>query len=267
MEFHFAITKKKEVNINMNYSINNMAKLAGITTRTLRYYDEIGLLSPQRISSNGYRIYGQAEVDLLQQIMFYRELGIPLDEIKNVIGDKDYDGLKSLQNHLSALKSKKDHLEILIANVEKTIAASKGEVRMQNKEKFEGFKQTMIDDNEKHYGKEIREKYGDNIIDSSNAKMMGLTAEKYDEMKNLSSKIEESLKIAAEQNDPSGELAQQICAWHKEWLGYSWNTYSKEAHLGLAKMYVNDPRFKKYYDNITDGCADFFYEALKIYCS
>ncbi len=250
----------------MEYSVNKLAKLAGITTRTLRYYDEIGLLSPQRTSSNGYRVYGQQEVDLLQQILFYRELGVQLDEIKNIVWSKNYDGLAALQDHLFSLKVKKGQIELLIANVEKTIAAAKGDIKMSDKEKFEGFKQKVIEENEQRYGKEIRERFGDAVIDASNAKMMGLTSAQYENMKKLSQKINDSLKEAFEQGNPSSELAQQVCAWHKEWLGYYWNHYSKEAHLGLAQAYVADPRFKKYYDDIKEGCAEFLFEALQIYC-
>lgn len=250
----------------MAYSINKLAKLAGVSTRTLRYYDEIGLLSPERISSNGYRVYGQKEVDLLQHILFYRELGVSLDEIKNIVWSKDYDGIAALEGHLSALKAKKEQITLLITNVEKTIAASKGEMTMSNKEKFEGFKQKMLDENEKQYGKEIREKFGDAIVDASHAKMMGLTAEQYEKVQNLSSQINDTLKTAFEQGDPSSELAQKVCALHKEWLGYFWNHYSKEAHLGLAQSYVDDPRFRKYYDAVAVGCAEFLRDAIKIYC-
>lgn len=250
----------------MEYRINNLAKLAGITTRTLRYYDEIGLLSPQRISKNGYRVYGQKEVDLLQQILFYRELGVQLDEIKKIVWSKNYDGIATLQDHLLALKSKKEQIELLIANVEKTIAASKGKITMSNAEKFEGFKQKMMEENEQRYGKEIRERFGEAVIDASNAKMMKLTSEQYEKMQTLSQQIKDLLKAAFEQGDPSNELAQQVCALHKEWLGYFWNHYSKEAHLGLAQAYVADPRFKKYYDAIEEGCAHFLLEALQVYC-
>ncbi len=250
----------------MEYSINKLAKLAGVSTRTLRYYDEVELLSPRRISSNGYRVYGQKEVDHLQQILFYRELGVPLDEIKSIMWSKDYDGIAALQGHLSALKAKKEQIELLITNVEKTIAASKGEITMSNKEKFEGFKQKMLDENEKQYGKEIREKFGDGIIDASNAKMMGLTAEQYEKVQELSRQINDSLKTAFEQGDPSSELAQTVCALHKEWLGYFWNHYSKKAHLGLTQTYVDDPRFREYYDAIAVGCAEFLRDAIKIYC-
>ncbi|MEN1760404.1 MerR family transcriptional regulator [Anoxynatronum sibiricum] len=250
----------------MEYSINQLAKLAGVSTRTLRYYDEVQLLSPKRTSSNGYRVYGQQEVDLLQQILFYRELGMPLDEIKNIISSKDYDAVTSLQSHLAALKEKKQQMERLIANVEKTIAASKGEITMSDKEKFEGFKQQMIEDNEKQYGAEIRETYGDAVVDASNAKMMGLTAEAYEATQALSQQINQSLKAAFEQGDPSSEAAQAVCALHQQWLGHFWNHYSKEAHLSLAQTYVDDPRFKKYYDDIAEGCAVFLRDALQIYC-
>jgi DNA-binding transcriptional MerR regulator len=252
--------------MNMEYSINKLAKLAGVSTRTLRYYDEKGLLSPRRISSNGYRVYGQKEVDLLQQILFFRELGVPLDEIKNIVSSKDYDGIAALQSHLAALKAKKEQIEFLITNVEKTIAAKKGEITMSDKEKFAGFKQKMIDENEKRYGKEIREKYGNDTVDASNAKLLGLTEEQYEQAQELSRQIRAFLKEAFEQGDPSSELAQKVCALHKEWLGFYWNAYSKEAHLGLAQTYVDDPRFKEYYDAIAEGCAQFLRDAIKIYC-
>ncbi|MCF8018656.1 MAG: MerR family transcriptional regulator [Vallitaleaceae bacterium] len=250
----------------MEYSINKLAKLAGVSTRTLRYYDDIKLLSPRRISGNGYRVYGQKEVDLLQQILFYRELGVSLDEIKDIVFSKDYDGIATLEEHLSALQVKKKQIEILITNVKKTIAASKGEIIMSDKEKFQGFKKKMVSENEEVYGKEIREKYGDEIVDSSNAKLMGLTEKEYRRYQELSDQINTSLVKAFNQGDPSSALAQEVCALHKEWLGCYWNHYSKEAHMGLAQTYVDDPRFRKYYDDLSEGCAAFLYEAIKIYC-
>lgn len=250
----------------MKYTINKLSELAGISTRTLRYYDEIGLLSPKRISSNDYRIYEQNDVDLLQQILFFRELGMSLDEIKKIIWSEDYDGMLALQGHLLELKAKREQIELLIANVEKTIATAKGEITMSNKEKFEGLKKNLLAENEKVYGKEIREKYGADVIDASNAKLMGLTARQYERSQALSRQINESLKSAFEQGDPASEFAQKVCELHKEWLGYFWKQYSKEAHLGLAQIYVDDPRFRKYYDDIAVGCAAFLANALKIYC-
>ena len=250
----------------MNYSIKALSDMAGVSPRTLRYYDEIGLLSPQRIKENGYRIYGEKEADLLQQILFYRELGVPLEEIRNIMSSKSFDAAKALQNHLAALKDKKAQTERLIENLEKTIAAAKGEILMNTKEKFEGFKKTLIEESETKFGKEAREKYGDEAIDTGNAKLMGLSEKQYTDMQDLSQKINDKLKTAFEQGDPAAALAQQVCAMHKEWLGYTWNSYSKEAHRGLAQLYVDDLRFKAYYDSISMGCAEFLRDAIDLFC-
>lgn len=250
----------------MEYSINKLAKLSGVTTRTLRYYDEIGLLSPKRTSSNGYRVYGQQEVDLLQQILFYRELDVPLDEIKRIILSKDFDGKSALESHLSALLKKREQIDSLITNVKKTISAIKGAINMTDKEKFEGFKQGMLDENEQKYGEEIRNLYGADAIDKSNKKLMGMTQEQYAEVERITLEMNELLKVAFEQGDPSSKTAQQVCAFHKKWLCYFWDSYSKEAHIGLAQMYVDDPRFTEYYDKIAVGCAVFLRDAIQIYC-
>lgn len=250
----------------MEYTVNKLAKLAGISTRTLRYYDEIGLLVPARISSNGYRIYGRNEVDRLQQILFYRELDVPLDEIRRILSAEDFNGLSALQNHLSALKGKRDQLDLLITNVEKTIKALKGEIVMSDKEKFEGFLKKMVDDNEQKYGKEIREKYGDETVDRSSAKFLNMSREQYTELERLTNELNETLKLAVESGDPGGELARKACELHKKWLCFYWDEYSKEAHIGVTQMYVDDPRFAAYYEKIAPGCAAFLRNAVAIYC-
>ncbi len=250
----------------MEYTINKLAKLAGISTRTLRYYDELGLLSPVRLSSNGYRIYGQKEVNRLQQILFYRELGMPLDEIKNIMLSKDFNSMAALQDHLASLLAKRKQLDLLIANVEKSIMAEKGEIIMSDKEKFDGFIEKLIDDNEEKYGEEVRKKYGDDVVDRSNAKVKGITSEQYAQVEALSLELNNILKAAFEQGDPSGELAQKACELHKKWLCYFWDSYSKEAHIGVTQMYVDDPRFADYYDKIALGCAKFLRDAVLIYC-
>jgi len=250
----------------MEYTVNKLAKLAGVSTRTLRYYDEIGLLSPVRVNTNGYRIYGQREVDRLQQILFYRELGVSLDEIKKIISANDFDGMDALQGHLSALFAKREQLDLLIANVEKTIQVAKGERTMSNKEKFAGFIQKIVDDNEQQYGSEIREKYGDDDVDRSNVKLKGMTEEQYAQVERLSLELNETLKAAFELGDPGSALAQKACELHKKWLCFFWDKYSKEAHIGITQMYVDDHRFTAYYDKIAVGCAVFLRDAVAIYC-
>lgn len=251
----------------MEYTIAKLAQLSGVTTRTLRYYDQIGLLCPVRIS-NGYRVYGQKEVDLLQQILFYRELGVELKDIAEIIKNPEFDCQGALENHLSALLRKKNQLEKLIGNVTKTIGTLKGEATMSDKEKFEGFKDEIIKNNEAKYGKEIRQKYGDEAVNASYSKVKGMTEEKMQEAEKLRQSMEEMLGKAFASGDPAGELAQQVCEMHKKWLNIFWpkGMYSKEAHTGLADMYVEDERFKANYDKIAAGCAEFLRDAIHIFC-
>lgn len=154
----------------MEYTVQKLAKIAGISSRTLRYYDEIGILKPARINSSGYRVYREAEVNRLQQILFYRELGVGLSAIKEIVTSSSFDGLKALREHREKLLEKRRQIELLIANVDKSIALTEGRMEMSDKEKFEGFKEKLIEDNEKKYGEEIRSKYGDDTVNASNKK-------------------------------------------------------------------------------------------------
>lgn len=249
----------------MEYTVHKLSKLTDISTRTLRYYDQIGLLKPARINSSGYRIYGMLEVDKLQQILFYRELGVTLENIKDIVTASSFDGAKALREHHDKLLQKKEQLNLLIANVEKTIAMTEGRTIMSNKEKFEGFKQKMVNDNEEKYGKEIREKYGSNTVEKSNQKLRNMTEEQYKEITELTEKLTITLQHAFETGDPASVVAQEAADLHRQWLCYYWDSYSKEAHASLAQMYVDDERFTAYYDKEQPGTAKFLRDAVFIY--
>ncbi len=249
----------------MEYTVNKLAQLSGVSGRTLRYYDEIGLLKPARINSSGYRIYGQKEVDLLQQILFYRELEFSLEEIIDILNQPDFNQTEALKSHSANLKKKRDRLEKLIKTVEKTIAAKEEKLQMTDKQKFEGFKENLINDNEEKYGQEIRKKYGDKTVDASNAKLRGMSQKDYQAMTKLGEEVLELLEKAIATDDPASELAQELAAKHKEWLMYSWSDYSKDAHAGLAEMYVADERFKAYYDKRVKEGAQFLRDAILMY--
>jgi len=132
--------------------------------------------------------------------------------------------------------------------------------------KFEDFKQTLIENNERQYGAEVRAKYGEKAVDESNAHLKGITQEQYDESERLSLALEETLKAALATGNPAGELAQKACDLHRQWLTVFYPKYSKEYHMGLAEMYVADERFRAHYDKIADGCAVFLRDAINIFC-
>lgn len=249
----------------MEYTVHQLAKLAGVTGRTLRYYDEIGILKPARINSSGYRIYGQKEVDKLQQILFYRELDVDLETIKKIVNSRSFDGIKALKEHREKLLAKREQLNLLIANVEKTLAAQEGRITMSDNEKFEAFKQKLIDENEKKYGEEIRAKYGEEIVNQSNQKLREMTEEQYAEANKLGEEVLNVLNEAFLTGDPAGELAQKAADLHRQWLSFFWPRYTKEAHRGVTQMYVEDERFRAYYDKQHPGAAEFLRDAVFVY--
>jgi DNA-binding transcriptional MerR regulator len=251
----------------MEYTVQKISHMAGISTRTLRYYDEIGILKPARINSSGYRIYGQAEVDRLQQIMLYREMGVNLDVIQDILSSKTFDEIAALKDHLVKLLAQRQQIEMLINNVEKTIESREGRRIMKDNEKFEGFKKKLVEDNEKKYGQEIKEKYGEEAVKASNAKMMNMTEAQYAEFEKLGQEVLDTLEQAFVTGDPAGELGQKTADLHRQWLSYTWGSYNKEAHAGLAQMYVDDERFTAYYDKKQPGLALFLRDAIHIYTS
>lgn len=252
----------------MEYTIQKLAALAGITTRTLRYYDQIRLLKPKKINSSGYRIYGEKEVDRLQQILFFRELGMELKEIAAIMNNSDYTTMEALQSHLKKLKERKKQISLLIKTVTKTIEKEEGKITMTDKEKFEGLKKKELEQNEALYGTEIRASYGTETVEESYKKYQNLSKEEYDEMKNEEEEIKFLLEQAVKkQESPKGEVGKKIAELHKKWLSHTWASYSKEAHIGVAQMYVSDEQFTKYYDKNVEGCANFLKEAIEYYLS
>lgn len=132
---------------------------------------------------------------------------------------------------------------------------------MSDEEKFEGFKKDLIEKNEQTYGEEIRKVYGDEKVDASQAKLMRMSEESFSEFDLLGKQILQKLEEAEKTGDPSSEAAQQVARMHKQWLLYTWPSYTKEAHENLAQMYVDDPRFGEHYQ----GRAAFLRDAIHIF--
>ena len=248
----------------MEYSIKELSELAGVSARTLRYYDEIGLLKPSRVNEAGYRYYGESEVAVLQQILFYRERGFELKTIQRIIYDENFDMLNAMEEHLQALEKQKKETENLILTVKKTIQSMKGECEMSNKEKFQALKEKAVRENEEMYGAEAREKYGDEEVHTFNQKMLNMTEVQWERFKELEKVILMRLEEAVEhKTEAESEAAKTIVELHKEWLCMTWKQYSAEAHKGVAMMYVADERFTKYYDRNVQGCARLLCKAVQ----
>ena len=248
----------------MEYSIKELSELAGISARTLRYYDEIGLLKPLRVNEAGYRYYGESEAAVLQQILFYRERGFELKTIQKIIYDENFDMLNAMEEHLLALEKQKVNTEALILTVKKTIQSIKGECVMSDKEKFQALKEKTVRENEEMYGAEAREKYGDEEVHVFNQKMLNMTEAQWERFQKLEKEILKRLEdCVAHGIEVESEAAKTIVELHKEWLCMTWKQYNVDAHKGVAMMYVADERFTKYYDRKEQGCAKLLCEAVQ----
>lgn len=134
---------------------------------------------------------------------------------------------------------------------------------MSDHEKFEAFKMSVVKENEEKYGKEIRGTYGDEAVDSSNAKLMNLTKDEYEKWEKLGAGIQKKLTRAVqEEKSPAGEEGQEIVRLHRKWLAYSMKELNDEIHAGIVQMYVEDERFTAYYDKEVKGCAEFLRDAV-----
>ena len=157
----------------MRYTVKQLADLAGVTVRTLHHYDEIGLPKPSSVGDNGYRYYGEAALYHLQQILFYRELDVPLDEIKRIVGRPDFDVLAALESHRTALRAEAQRVEKLIRTIDLTTRHLKGKVSMSDQQLFRGFS----DEQQAEMAAEAEQQWGESAR-ASNARWKKYPAEK-----------------------------------------------------------------------------------------
>lgn len=249
------------------YTVKDLARLTGLTPRTLRYYDSIGLLCPRRGKDNDYRLYGPGEVDRLQQILLYRDMGLPLEEIKNLLDAPEFDRESALREHLNRLRERRREVDALIRAVQNTLQTIEGGTTMNDREKFEGMKRQAIAENEAAYGKELREKYGDKAVEAHAARLAGMSQQEWEQTQEDEKAYQAALCRAAASGDPAGEDAREAVRLHAAWLAHYWpeGAVTPEAHIGMAKMYVQDQRFSDYYEQVAPGCAAFFARAAEAY--
>ncbi len=245
------------------YSVGQFARLTGVSVRTLHHYEEQGLLFPQR-SANGYRIYGEDEEDRLQQVLLYREMGLRLADIRKILDDPSFDQRDALVRHLEELQAREVRIERLIASVKRTLQSLEGGAPMDTEEKFEAFKQDLVEKNERKYGKEVRERWGDEVVDASNEKMRGLSQTEWQRGTEIEAELKTELIAALEEGDAAGAHARRAAELHAEGLRLFWpeGLYAPETHRALAHSYLADERFKAYYDAWMPGATEMLVKAI-----
>ncbi len=241
------------------YTVKQLAKLAGVSVRTLHYYDEIGLLKPSSVGGNGYRHYEEEALLKLQQILFYRELELSLDEIKTVVGRPDFDVMSALQSHREALQGRVKRLKRLLQTVDKTIDHLKGNETMSAKGLFEGFSE----EEQEKYALEAEQMYDPETVRASNRKWKATPPAQKERILAEGKAIYSDLAKAMPKGAASPEVQAVIARWHQNMQNF-WSP-NDEQLLGLADLYNDDPRFKANYDKVDPKLAEFMREAVKVY--
>jgi len=241
------------------FTVKQLSKLAGVTPRTLHHYDAIGLLKPSRVGDNGYRYYGEESLLRLQQILFYRELGIPLEDIKKIMGRRDFDVLGALHSHKDALQKQVARLNRLIGTVDNTINHLKGNNAMSNKAYFEGFSE----EEQEKYAAEAEKMYDPETVRESNRKWKAYPAAKKEAILAEGNAIYTDMIAAMPKGAASSEVQGIVERWRRH-MDYFW-TPKLDQLLDLVNGYNDDPRFRANFDKMHPQLAEFFREAVKVY--
>jgi len=243
----------------MRRRVSEVAKLSGVSVRTLHYYDEIDLLNPSMVLESGYRYYDQSNLERLQEILFYRELKFSLKEIKQILSHPKYDSMQALQKQKSLLLLQEKRIGELLELLEKIL---KGEGKME----FEAFDKTEIEKAKQIYAEEVKERWGHTeafIKSEDKMKTYG---------KNQWQTIELEKEKILEQfgqwigSDPKRQEVQGLVGQWQEWIERNFYPCTKEILNGLGEMYLLDERFRQNLDTKKVGTAELMAKAIMIFC-
>ena len=241
------------------YTVKQLSDLAGVSVRTLHYYDEIGLLKPTRVGENGYRYYEEEALFRLQQILFFREMDLGLTQIKEVLGTPNFDQRAALQAHRQALQAKIDRLQTLIETVDDTIKHLTGEVSMSKKKLFKGFSEKK----QKQYEKEAGQMWGEDRVKQSVNLWNSYSDDKKQQIMAEGSAVYTDIVAKMDQGPESPVIHTILERWHQHMR------YFYEPNLqilrGLGNAYNEHPSFNKTFTDIHPDLPAFLQKAINHY--
>lgn len=248
------------------FKVKEVADLVGVSVRTLHHYDQIGLLKPGSASPAGYRLYTDQDLEKLQQVLFFKELGFSLQETKVIIDNPGFDRKQAMIGQKKLLIAKKNRLERIITSLEQTITSLEGGMRMNGKEMFKAFDMTDIEEHKAKYAAETKEKYGNTTAyHESMAKTSKYTKEDWARITANAGEIHQKVFT----NMPKGAAdpeVQKAIAELRQHITDNFYNCTPEIFRGLGDLYVNDERFTANIDKTKPGLAKFLREAMHFYC-
>jgi DNA-binding transcriptional MerR regulator len=243
-----------------SYAVKELARLAGVSVRTLHHYDRIGLLEPESRTASGYRLYGPAQLLRLQQILFYRELELPLADIAELLDDPGFDPVRTLLGHRRTLEEKLGRLHRLLETLDKTVGHYQGGNMLTDQELYAGFTPEKI----ASMKAEARARWGTGVVEDSERKVRGMSRERWAAVQAEGGAI--SLDMAAlRDRDPADAAVQAVVERHRAWIEIFW-TPDAQSYRGLGRAYAEHPEFRAFYEKVAPGLADFLCRAIDRYC-
>ena len=243
------------------YTVRELARLAGVTVRTLHHYDQIGLLKPSSRTAAGYRLYEQDDLLRLQQILFFRELDFPLEDIRRILDHPEFDRVKALERHRRMLLERSARLAALVRTIDRTIERLQEDTMpLTDAELYEGFSQEQIE----RYQREVREQYDPKIVAESQRRVRQMSREQWAALKAEGQEVH-LLLASLMGSAPDDPAVQAAIGRHFAMIGQFY-TVTPEIYRGLGQLYVEHPEFRAFYESLAPGLAGFMQAAMNVYC-
>jgi len=242
------------------YTVSRLARMAGVSVRTQHHYDQIGLLKPLARTEAGYRLYGEPELLRLQQILFFRELDMPLDEVRQILDDPGFDQVAALDHHRQSLQRRMERLTCLLRTIDRTIdRIMEDDMTLTDEELYEGFTPEQI----KEYKRQAREMYDPAMVEESEKRVKKMSRAQWKAVGAEGEAVTTGLAALADR-DPGDAEVQELIARHHAWIE---NFYpcSAEVYRGLGQGYAEHPKFRAFYEKYRPGLADFMSAAMNHY--
>jgi DNA-binding transcriptional MerR regulator len=245
------------------YTVKQVAKLSGVSVRTLHHYDAVGLLKPDHVGENGYRYYGREELLRLQQILFHRELGFPLEEIARVLDAPDFDRVAALRRHRQRLEAATKRYRKLVRTIDETLAELEGDRNVDDKDLYKGF----APEKQAEYEAYIADRFGQAELDASQTRMKAWTKADFRDLQAGWDEIEGGYAKALAEGVPAdSETVQALAGRHATWIARSWGRApTAESFVGLSHLYSDHPDFRARYETRAAGLTEYLVEAMRVF--
>ncbi len=242
------------------YTVQQLARLAGVSVRTLHHYDQLGLLRPSARTAAGYRLYREPELLRLQQILFFKELDLPLREIQDLLDAPGFDPVRALKEHRRTLQERARRLERLLKTIDRTILRMEGRMELSDAELYEGFAPGQGE----RYRAEAAERWGEERVAESERRVRKMSKAQWNRVKQEGNEV--TLRLAALMGRKPGDPeVQRAVAAHHAWIEHFYPAPA-EVYRGLAQLYVEHPEFEAFYERVKPGLAAFMKAAMDYYC-